>query len=102
MSDDRHRISLDDALVMVRRAREAALLPVHGWRIGGGIIREILAQDGAEGLRVYLGLGDDGVPTLVFMAADDQGADMPHGVLAELTWPCPPFCDDTSPFNRSE
>jgi hypothetical protein len=99
MSADAHRISLEDAVVMVRRAREAKLLPVNGWLIDGDIIREILAQPGATGLRAYLAATEAGAPTLVYVGTDQQGRDMYEGVLAEYIWPCPPTCDGDSPFN---
>lgn len=102
MPEDRHRISLDKAVTFVARAREEKLLPVKGWLVGREIITEILAQPGAAGLRAYLGVGDDGVPTLVYMAVDDQGGDMYRGVLAEYVWPCPPDCGPSSPFNSAE
>ncbi len=98
MASDPHRISLEDALVMVRRAQAAPPLPVKGWSIGGAIIQEILAQPGATGLRAYLALDDKGDPTLVFVGVNGDGNDLHEGVIAEFVWPCPPVCPDTSPF----
>ncbi len=100
MAADEHRISLDDALVMVKRARDARMLPVNGWLTDGGIIREILAQPGAVGLRAYLAATVEGAPTLVYVGTDQDGRDMADGVIAEYLWPCPPECDESSPFNR--
>lgn len=98
MSKDPHRIALEDAVRMVRRARQAKLLSVNGWQVGGEIIREILAQPGAAGLRVYLAEDEGGGPTLVFLAVDGEGRDMYQGTIAEYAKPCPPDCDEHSPF----
>jgi hypothetical protein len=102
MSDDRHRIDLARAVQMVTRAREAKLLPVHGWRFDAPIVREILDQKGAAGIRMYMAVGDDGGPTLVLVGTDEEGNDMAQGTIAENAWPCPPYCDSRTPFGDSE
>jgi hypothetical protein len=96
---DRHRISLADALVMVRRARQSPPKMVKGWSIDGAMIREILDQPGARSLRTYLAATEDGVATLVFLGVDADGNDLPEGPIGEYAFPCPPECDVTSPFN---
>ena len=98
MAPDQHRITLPDALVIVQRARATPPKQVHGWSIGAEIIKEILDQDGAGLLRVYLGAREDGVATVVFLATDAQGRDMTEGTIAEFAYPCPPMCDAASPF----
>lgn len=95
---DRHRISLADALVMVQRARKSPPTMVNGWSIDASIIREILAQPGAMGLRVYMASTDEGVATPVFLGVDKDGHDMADGVIADYAIPCPPLCDAESPF----
>lgn len=98
MSKSEHRISLADALRVVAQGRKARWLPVEGWTVGAEIIREILAQPGAQGLRCYVGATDKGDPTLVFLAVDGEGHDQHRGTIAEYAKPCPPICDLTSPF----
>jgi hypothetical protein len=95
---DRHRISLPDALAMVKRARETPPTLVKGWSIDGAIITEILAQPGARSLRAYLAATEDGVATLVYVGVDEGGRDMTDGVIAEYAVPRPPVCDSNSPF----
>lgn len=95
---DRHRISLADALVMVQRARKTPPTMVKGWSIDAGIITEILAQPGARSLRAYLAATDEGIATLVYLGVNAEGRDMTDGVIAEFVLPCPPFCDEASPF----
>lgn len=98
MTGDRHRISLDDAAVMTRRARDASLLPVRAWRFDAGIVREMLEQPAATGLRIYLGVTEAGEPTVLLVATDDADHDLRDGPIAEYAWPCPPFCDASSPL----
>lgn len=95
---DSHRISLHDAVAMVQQARKSLPTMVNGWRIDAGIIKEILAQSGAEGLRAYMASTEAGVATLVYLAVDKDGRDMADGVIAEYAYPCPPDCDSASPF----
>lgn len=97
---DRHRISLPDAIAMVQQARKSAPTMVNGWNIDASIIREILAQPGAEGLRAYMASTAEGVATLVYLAVDKDGKDMADGVIADYSIPCPPSCDADSPFSK--
>ncbi len=97
---DRHRITLADAIAMVQQARKSAPTMVNGWNIDASIIREILAQSGAAGLRAYMASTAEGVATLVYLAVDKDGKDMTDGVIAEYVLPCPPWCDPESPFTK--
>lgn len=97
---DPHRITLDAALVMVQRARNAPVKLVKGWSIAGQSVQEILSQPDAQSLRAYLAATEDGVATLVYVGVDVNGRDMVDGLLAEYVLPCPPFCDQDSPFVR--
>lgn len=101
MTSDPHRISLPDALALVQRAQKTPPRLVKGWSIDAAVIREILAQPGATQLRVYLGAKEDGEATPVFLAVSAEGRDLSDGTIAEWAWPCPPLCDDASPFNAS-
>lgn len=98
MASDPHRISLEDAIPMVQRARAGKLLPVHGWMFEAAIVREILAQAGCAGLRIYLAAKAEGDPTAVLVGTDAEGRDLVEGTLAEYSQPCPPWCDEGSPF----
>ena len=97
---DEHRISLEEAVQMVARARQNPDLEIKGWQFGASIIREILDHPGVTGLRAYV--ADDGraKPTLVLVGTDDLGNDVASGTIAELAKPCPPFCDESSPFHN--
>ena len=91
-----HRIPLEEAAAQTRRYRA-------GLRKGGLFLRkevdELLAQPGCAALRFYYGRTEDGADTLVLVGSDDKGSDMTGGVVLELHFPCPPFCDDASALN---
>lgn len=99
MSHEPGEIPLQDAIRFVQRARQPELLPVKGWSCPVPLIRQLCDQPGADGLRMYLAVNDDGGPTLVLVAVDASGRDMTDGVLVEYLWPCPPFCDPDSPLS---
>lgn len=98
MGHEPGEIPLQDAIRFVQRAREAKLLPVNGWSYPTTLIRQLCDQAGADGVRMYLAVTDEGGPTLVLVAVDASGKDMTDGALMEYLWPCPPFCDPASPL----
>lgn len=98
MADDSHRISLQEAVEMVARARRDPSLEVKGWRFGGAILREILDHPGVTGVRAYVARDAKEQPTLVLVGTDPEGKDVSAATLAEFAWPCPPYCDENSPF----
>lgn len=98
MAEGSHRISLEEALAMVARARQEGDLEVKGWRFDGASIREILDHPGVTGIRAYMAATPENTPTLVLVGTDDAGKDQADGPLAEYAEPCPPECDDASPF----
>jgi len=66
---------------------------------GGDKLKDLLNQDGAVGIRMYLGQFQDGTPQLFFTGMDSNGIDIlnddnPHQkelIMDTVTW-CPPFC----------
>lgn len=101
MSQDPGPISLQDAIRFVERARTAKLLPVHAWSYPVPLIRQLCDQKGADGVRMYLAVNDEGGPTLVLVATDTSGNDMTEGLLMEFAWPCPPACASNGPLASS-
>ncbi len=102
MSDSSHAISLADAVAMTSRAREAGTLSKQAWWFDRAILDEMMAQPDAQGVRIYLGLKEDGEPTLVITATDRDRQDIFTGTLAEFAWPCPPGCDAKSPLHTGD
>lgn len=91
-----HRIPLDEAIAQAKRYRE-------GMHKGGLFLRkevdELLAQPGCAALRFYYGRREDGADTLILVGSDEKGNDMTNGVVLDIHFTCPPFCNDTSPLN---
>jgi len=94
----RHFISCEEAVLLLRR--RPAKITERGGHFPRAAIDEILAQPGCTGLRFYFGTKPDGSTTLVFVGIDGAERDMADGVIVEDYYPCPPFCDATSPLIR--
>lgn len=60
---------------------------------GMNIIKEILAQEGCVGIRVYYALDENGKKQLIIVGADANENDIYKGVIAERSIWCPPVCD---------
>ncbi|MGI9544258.1 MAG: hypothetical protein ACR2MX_13445 [Cyclobacteriaceae bacterium] len=65
---------------------------IFGHLYGKQTIREILAQEGAEGLKIFNGMDENGVAKLVYYAANENGEEL--GRAYDTSMPCPPFCGD--------
>ncbi len=93
---ERHRVALEKARAMIKRHRAAGggLGDLRSAAFGRGILDEILAQAGCQGVRFYFGRKDDGSTTLVAVGVDGDGNDLVGGTLADDIWPCPPVCPD--------
>ncbi|HPF61429.1 MAG TPA: hypothetical protein PLI93_05135 [Gemmatimonadales bacterium] len=94
-------ISLQDATRFVERARQADLLSILAWSYPSDLIRELCDQAGAGRVRLYLGVNDEDLPTIILLATDDAGKDMTSGIILDYAWPCPPECDSDSPLTRA-
>ncbi|MDZ7372452.1 MAG: hypothetical protein ONB23_00655 [candidate division KSB1 bacterium] len=94
-----HSISLQEASKLTanyrRRAGEKAVL---GGYFGREAIERILAQERCVGIRYYFAETDKGQPTVVLVGVDEKGEDLVEGFLAEVSWPCPPYCGSKNPL----
>jgi hypothetical protein len=67
---------------------------------GNEIISQILAENGAIGIRIYYAINDDGEPQLILLGAGADGNDLIPGQelqggsnhAADISYPCPPYC----------
>ena len=92
----RHLISREEAALLLRR--RPSKVTGRGGHLPREVIDQVLAQPGCTGLRFYYGTKSDGSMTLVFVGIDEQERDMADGSIVEDAYPCPPFCDATSPL----
>jgi hypothetical protein len=69
--------------------------------IGADAVNGLLSQAGAVGLRIYLGLDDDGNLQPIFFASDSEGNPIKQRVQEkdltddggiDASLPCPPYC----------
>jgi len=95
-----HRIALEAAALLTRRYRnEAGKAAQKAGAFHADQVRELLAQPGCVALRIYYGRDEAGAPTLVLVGMDANDKELTGGVLLDVIFPCPPFCEDASPLN---
>ena len=94
-----HRITLDEAKEMTARYRDSS---TFGGRncgfFGSTALQAILNQTDAVGLRIYYGLDANDNQVLILVGITEAGNDLYDGELAEVSVPCPAYCDDQSPL----
>jgi len=96
-----HAVSLDQAVRYIHSFKANPETPsVNGGYFGRGVFEKMLSQSGCAGIRYYYAKGDSGVATLILVGVDSSGNDLYGGVLAEKTWPCPPYCSAPNPLNK--
>lgn len=99
--EENHDITLAEAATWTANYRAANPSPaVKAHFFGRNAIQAILNQENCVGIRIYYALDTHGVKQLVIVGADAAEKDLYEGKLAERSWPCPPFCDSTSPLSR--
>jgi hypothetical protein len=97
-----HHISLEEAARLTANfRRDAEVGAVKGGMVWKEIVQDMMNQEGCVGLRYYFGREDNGKPVLILVGVDAEGKDMVHGIIAERTWMCPPFCPDANELNSS-
>lgn len=95
-----HKISLEEAKKYVKRYKETK--EKEGKKdykkaafFGREAIEQLLAQDGAVGIRIYYGQNEKGEDSPVIFAADEKGSNLiDENNILERGLPCPPFCPD--------
>ena len=98
-ADQDHFISLDDAVEMTTNFRNSDLFRERrGGFFGADAINSILSQPEIVGIRYYYGLNNEDEQTLILVGVKEDGTDHYEGELAEVSVPCPDFCDTASPL----
>ena len=99
-----HSITLAEGAALTGKFRQI-LMPLLGGKKGEyfsqSAINSLLDQEGAVGIRIYLGLSDDliPIPRLVIVAVNAQGNDLTTGLIVEKGALCPPVCSVNNPLN---
>lgn len=94
-----HRISLADASALTSRYRKDTPGAEKAGAFHADQVTKLLAQKGCAALRIYYGKLEDGKDALVLVGVDGNDKDMTGGMMLEVSFPCPPFCDDGSGLN---
>ncbi|MEO7963177.1 MAG: hypothetical protein ABIT38_04620 [Gemmatimonadaceae bacterium] len=117
------QISLERAVDLTQRYRKSAPASEHGGFFFGDGVRAILEQPNVAGIRYYHGLDAEGRYQLVLVGVDGEGRDIVRpdrrprasatkgakvaraaalssgqAVILDMHFPCPPWCDPTSPL----
>ena len=88
-----HEISLTDAKAMTQRYRNANPSgTIRAFRFDKSAIADLFAQDNVEGLRIYLGMLEDGSLEAVLVATDNENKDL-TSIIMNHAIRCPIECD---------
>jgi hypothetical protein len=94
-----HKITRAQGLALTQRQQAATPGAERGGMFHAQPVRELLAQKGCVGVRIYHGRNADGSPAMVLYGVDGKGNDLTEGVVLEHHYPCPPYCTDPEPGN---
>lgn len=88
-----HSITPQAAEALMRRYRQSASPGAHlGFMFPREVFERILAQSGCAGIRAYEGRSKENGRETILVGVDENGDDMMTGVLADTSFPCPPYC----------
>jgi hypothetical protein len=88
-----HRIPLEAAAAMTRRYRDKAPDAMRAGAFHADQVSGLLAQKGCVALRIYYGTKDDGSNAFILVGVDSNDHDLTNGIILEVCYPCPPFCN---------
>jgi hypothetical protein len=97
--NENHDIDLPTAATLTRNYRIANPSGPFGGAFGKDALLAILNQQGCTGIRYYYAIKDDGTPTLVLTGVDSNSNDLADGVLAEYSYPSPPYSSAPNSLN---
>jgi hypothetical protein len=93
-----NEISLDEGIELTNRFKNNNPSGTkRAFFISKEVLTELMAQDSADGIRVYIGEKADRELTLVVVATDHEGNDIQTIVMDNFP-PCPSSCDFDSPL----
>lgn len=73
----------------------------RAFRYDKNLIDEVLSDNpDCAGIRIYMGLKDDGDQCVVIVGVDANGKDLTENKILEFGVPCPEHCDNSSYFNE--
>jgi hypothetical protein len=97
--DEAEVFPLETAAAWTARYRTAHPDKIKAHFFGYKIINQILAQPACVGVRCYYSLDDKNCQQLIMVGTDANENDLYHGIIAEISRPCPPYCGTSNPLN---
>ena len=98
-----HMVTLAEASVLTANYRkQAGDEAINGGMFWKEIIEKIINQPGCVALRYYYGRQENGTPALVLVGVNAQGHDIVRGVIGDISWMCPPYCDQANILNYTK
>ncbi len=95
-------ISLGNAKQWAANYRDKNPGSIEAHFFGSAIIKQILAESGCVGIRMYYTIDNNGQKQIVLVGATSNGSDLfpatdqfdpsDPNVVADVSWPCPPYC----------
>lgn len=96
-----HEVSLDSAKHYIQNLqKDAVQMKTKGGLFYRDVFEKLLSVKGMAAIRYYYAKMDDGTPTIVLVPVDSTGKDMTSAIVAEKTYPCPPFCDSETVLQK--
>jgi hypothetical protein len=95
-----HAITPAEASVLTANYRRRSTSGIKGGLFWKEAIENVVRQTGCIAMRYYYAQKDDGTPAIVLVGVDANGHDMTGGFLADLSFPCPPYCDEPNVLNH--
>jgi hypothetical protein len=95
-----HAITLTEAVTMTHDYQNDSTftgMTVSG-KYDASVFEDLLAQNGAAGIRIYFAKNSAGTLTTVLVATDDSGNDLTDGLLMNKAILCPNNCPVDSPL----
>lgn len=91
-----------EAKELIQNYKEANIDSIkRAFRYDKNLLEEVLSDNSeCSGLRIYMGLNDDGDQCLVIVGVDGNGKDLTDNKILEYGTPCPDHCDNSSYFNE--
>jgi len=91
---DKHEITREQAEKFIQNNTKNPQVPkIEAGGFQRDILDKILAQHNCDGIRIYYAQNDDSSSTFVIVGIDSSKADLKKGVYADVSFPCPPFCE---------
>lgn len=100
--DEGGPLPLETATQWIRNYRDGNPDQLQAHFFGNEIIKQLLAEEGCVGIRIYYALDENGQRQLLLVGTDSKGEDLlpaPGGrtdeggnIIADYSLPCPSYC----------